>query len=669
MSARTSSADAELIRSLESAFARHTGHIGLPELQRALGLVLGSTDEQVARRVLRAFDREERGSVDTEAFLASVRALVAGGERERLEFAFRLLDDDADGSISESELLRMIAISSADDEGGSRARTTDELTSALFRAADSDGDGRLSFDELVGVVRKHPQLLRNFTQSEALWMAPQPGRGALLQQLAASPRRAARSPRKKSAGPLRTLDNHRYDLLAIAAWLGGNLALFMYTLGPAASSVPGAGWVQLARAFAACTSLNLALVFIPSMRHVVARLRQAWWAEGLDMDRARGAQRVLGHAILGLSWAHAVAYALAFESGHHALGVRRMLSSTYHGGTGVLVLTIFTALWTVGFLRARGSALLMYLVLAALLLVHAPSFSLWATLPLLGLCYELNSRRRKRSRRALVQELTPLRSGTTCMTIERPAAFRFEAGSYIFVHVPEIAKHTWQPLTISSAPEQSDLTLYVRSEDDWTVALRRAAEARLKRGDKSPWLAHIDGPYGTSSARIFHTRNAVLIGAGHGVTPLASVLSSIVARTSGTARGFCDVRHLQFFWLNRNQYSYEWLSAQLAELQRAPVGIPIGVYTCLTGGRTGSTSAALEITRDLARLDDVRDATPGLRVTMHTGHPDWRVVLTAIADRHAPEPVEVFFCGPPGLGAKLRGHCARIGIRFHEERF
>jgi Ca2+-binding EF-hand superfamily protein/predicted ferric reductase len=659
MSALISSADADLIHSLESAIARHSGSDGLielPELQKALGL----KNEHVARRLLRAVDHKRREArdtndkIDSHAFMQALRALAVGGERARLEFAFRFHDEDADGAISEPEMLRMIAISSGDRSVVTRAsQPPDELAKALFRAADADHDGRLTFEEFARAMRKHPELLRSLTQRDSLWVAPQ---------------RSAAVPERVATNPLRLLDNHRYNVLALVLWLCSNIAIFMYVVGHlnATPSVPGASWVGLARAFAACLSFNTALVFLPAMRHLVAHIRQSWWGQKLDIDRVGRAQRVLGHVIVGLAWAHAIAYALAFESGHHALGVRRMLTRTYPGSTGALLLLALTALWSLAVVRSRSrrAAYSLYGVLAALIVLHAPSFLIWAALPLLGLGFEIVSRRRKRIRQALVQELVPLRSGVTRITIERPAAFRFDAGNYVFLNLPQIAKHVWHPFTVSSPPEQSDLTLHALQQDEWTVALRKAAERRVKRKDKTPWLAHLDGPHGASSARIFHTRNAVLIGAGDGIAPFASIFGSIVARSGKPGTDACNLRNVQFFWLNRAPHHYEWFHDQLRELERMPVQIQIGVHGCVTGGTTSSTSAALEIAREIQQ-----QALHGLHATAHSGHPDWRIVLTAIADQHAPEPVEVFFCGPPGLGAKLRGHCEHINMRFHEEKF
>ena len=44
---------------------------------------------------------------------------------------------------------------------------------------------------------------------------------------------------------------------------------------------------------------------------------------------------------------------------------------------------------------------------------------------------------------------------------------------------------------------------------------------------------YIDGPYGTPTRRIFASEHAVLIGAGIGITPFASILQSILYRWVG----------------------------------------------------------------------------------------------------------------------------------------
>ena len=41
-------------------------------------------------------------------------------------------------------------------------------------------------------------------------------------------------------------------------------------------------------------------------------------------------------------------------------------------------------------------------------------------------------------------------------------------------------------------------------------------------------IVYIDGPYGTSTRRLFDTEHVVLIGAGIGVSPYVSVLQSVL---------------------------------------------------------------------------------------------------------------------------------------------
>ena len=49
------------------------------------------------------------------------------------------------------------------------------------------------------------------------------------------------------------------------------------------------------------------------------------------------------------------------------------------------------------------------------------------------------------------------------LEIGRPKGFRFNAGDYIFVNIPKIARYEWHPFTISSSAEgKSPLSLHVR---------------------------------------------------------------------------------------------------------------------------------------------------------------------------------------------------------------
>jgi NADPH oxidase 5 len=85
--------------------------------------------------------------------------------------------------------------------------------------------------------------------------------------------------------------------------------------------------------------------------------------------------------------------------------------------------------------------------------------------------------------------------------------------------------------------------------------------------------------------------------------------------------------------------------------------------------RSGVTAFGLELAREVMHDSGRSDFITGLRSKTHLGHPDWEAMLGAIAARHQPNPVDVFYCGPRGLAKKLEPICHRMGMRFREERF
>ncbi|KAK6643680.1 hypothetical protein RUM43_005190 [Polyplax serrata] len=92
----------------------------------------------------------------------------------------------------------------------------------------------------------------------------------------------------------------------------------------------------------------------------------------------------------------------------------------------------------------------------------------------------------------------------------------------------------------------------------------------------------IDGPYGTPSNHIFRAQHAVLIATGIGVTPFASILQSIMHRywkarhtcpqckffwASEIPHAVMNLRKVDFFWINRDQRSFEWFVNLLSQLE------------------------------------------------------------------------------------------------------
>ncbi len=668
-STRPSLVDALLLERLERSFAELAGDDGMidaPKLQKALGLRSGD----LAQRVLSHFDRDGDGLVDREEFIAGVRQLSTGDDQEKLRFAFDLHDHDGDGALGPDDMLRMIALGLAEDDVVTDADEPRRLAHVLFLLADKNRDGRISFEEFEAVVRARPALLRSMTRSETRWLAPSE---EVLHRL----ERKHGSPRERLS---RYLENRRKSLLFLLAWLLANALVFAQSLAQPHPRNLGSDLMQLGRATGVCIGLNGALVLIPVMRKLLTWLRSRWLGRVLPVDEALGFHRLVGYSLVVLSVLHGLAFACSYPFGHPGSSVTKLLLETERGFSGSWLLAVLLVIWFFARSAVRRSEQfelfylthLLYVVWFVVLIVHAPAFLLWGAVPLSAFFVEQAWRVRNRGRDSRIVSAQALRSGVTRIALQAPGGFSYRAGDYVFLCIPAIARHEWHPFTISSAPESRELTVHVRSLGNWTGALRRYAERADADGSASSLPVRIDGPYGSPSTHIFQSRYAVMIGAGIGVTPFASVLGSLVLRANGepAVDGVeAKLEKVHFFWLNRDQYSFEWFDALLQQLEQIDHAALLDVNICMTGGQTGAFVAGLELARDLLHSLGQRDVVTGLRTKTHMGHPDWERTLREIAEQHAPASVDVYFCGPDGLANKVRPICERLGMQFRQEHF
>lgn len=621
----------------------------------ACGEALGIGSDELAERVLSAFDVATAEST-TSDFLQAVRGVVLGGPRERIAFAFRLHDWDDDGVLTQPDLVRMMTLGLSEDRAAVPTGAAERLASALWRDAGALHTGAMTFDDFLAAVMHSPAALELITHSAARWLAPNED---VLARLA--------HPRSRRMRALRTLQNQTAAVVVLVAWAVANVALFAYAVDLYADQNV---LVRLARGGGACLNLNGALILIPMMRRLLTRVRRSRVGHALPVDSAVTFHRIVGSTMFAFALLHTAAHVLNYAVSSDMTAMGELLT-TLVGFSGTLLLAVFTVMWVFSRKRVRGSARfplfygthLLYLGWFALALIHAPNFWLWATVPIAGFAAEQILRRARRHPAVDVPAGHALRSGTTRLAIDRPAGFAHRAGDYLFLRIPAIASHEWHPFTISSAPERHRISVHVRALGDWTTTLRTTVE---RHADPTPLTAHLDGPYGAPATHIVDARNAVLIGAGIGVTPFASVLESIVLRSLRQSPDQVT-RSVNFFWVNRDLHSFEWFAELLAAVERIDDKHIISSHLFMTGQRDDPAAARRYLSRRIARLG----GTPAskLRFRLELTRPDWEKELGDIARRCAPEPVHVFFCGPPGLARTLKRTCADLGMPFRQERF
>ncbi|XP_064476773.1 NADPH oxidase 5-like isoform X2 [Ornithodoros turicata] len=208
---------------------------------------------------------------------------------------------------------------------------------------------------------------------------------------------------------------------------------------------------------------------------------------------------------------------------------------------------------------------------------------------------------------------------------------------------------------------------------------------------KDPLVVRIDGPYGSPSSHIFQAQHAVMVAAGIGVTPFASILQSIMYRyyqarstcpkcshcwVAKKPQSFMKLRKVDFIWINRSQESLEWFVRLLSELEmeQAMFGdvlerfLDIHIYITSALDRTDMKAVGLQLALDLLHERDKRCFITGLKTRTQPGRPNWDQVFRDLKAEQKGK-ITVFYCGPPSLGQILHDHCNKNDFSFRKEIF
>uniref|UniRef100_A0A452U7X9 NADPH oxidase 2 n=1 Tax=Ursus maritimus TaxID=29073 RepID=A0A452U7X9_URSMA len=248
--------------------------------------------------------------------------------------------------------------------------------------------------------------------------------------------------------------------------------------------------------------------------------------------------------------------------------------------------------------------------------------------------------------------------------------FSMEVGQYIFVNCPSISYLEWHPFTLTSAPEEDFFSIHIRAAGDWTENLIRAFEQQ-----QSPIpRIEVDGPFGTVSEDVFQYEVAVLVGAGIGVTPFASVLKSIWYKFRHADHNL-KTQTIYFYWICRETGAFAWFNDLLASLEREMEELGkvdfLNYRLFLTGWDSNIAGHAT------LNFDKATDILTGLKQKTSFGRPMWDNEFSTIANAHPRSVVGVFLCGPQALAKSLSKRChqyssldpRKVQFYFNKENF
>lgn len=303
----------------------------------------------------------------------------------------------------------------------------------------------------------------------------------------------------------------------------------------------------------------------------------------------------------------------------------------------------------------------------------------------------------------ILREIRGLRTTYISKVIQHPGniievqmfrqKIKAKAGQYIFLNCPAVSAWQYHPFTLTSAPEEDHLSIHVRMVGNFTkefgkilgctdslqknpkrpagpqrafTVMNRKANGANAHGPQLFPNISIDGPYSTASGDIFKYETAVLVGAGIGVTPFASILKSTWYHMSNPDTWAKNrLRKVYFFWICRDFESLAWFKSLLLAIEEQDKTRQIEVRAHLTAKISHEDALNIQL-----NYED-RDPITGLIAPTNFGRPNWDMIFRGIKKLHCPGEAGVFFCGPNGLGNELALKCNQYsepgaeGFEFH----
>ncbi|KAJ8311769.1 hypothetical protein KUTeg_011124 [Tegillarca granosa] len=635
-------------------------------------------------RIFTLLDKNQDGLLEFHELINGVELLTRGSQMQKLEFLFNLMD------VHENSL-------SFDDD------KLDALTDLFFDSMDEDNDGTITFNELKNELLKHPGLIDNLTFSGLQWIKPP-----------TAPKKKTFEFRYFTSIYIR---NNLRKIFFLIVYILTNIGLGFY-----------AGWTHrqshvfliIARICGMNLNFNCTFIVILVLRTLITKFRETRLYKYLPFDQHIFFHKMVGVFIAVFAVVHASAHianaVVVSQSGDIALlemllttkaGIGWILGSAYITGWILLVILVVMVICSLSCVRRRGYfevfyfSHMLYIPFWIGCILHGPDFWKWFVGPgFIFLCEKLirtRILRRAKYGDVIIEEVNLLPSQVTHLVIRRPKNFKFMAGDYLFLNIPIIAKYEWHPFTISSAPE---LKGKMRTGYHYISCLLGPGLTKctsILTIMMDIWTCHIDGPYGTGAREILESEHAVLICSGIGVTPMASILQSILLRYK-TSRNCCpncsyiwhdsdkipeslmNLRKVDFIWINRNQKCFEWFVSLLTEIEiyqqlvekTAPTKngylFDMQLYMTAAKQKTDMRGIGLQIALDLMRQKEEVDLITGLRTKTEPGRPNFNKLFHDISLR-ARGNVKVFYCGNQTLAKTVKQYCEKYKFGFSKEHF
>jgi NADPH oxidase 2 len=376
----------------------------------------------------------------------------------------------------------------------------------------------------------------------------------------------------------------------------------------------------IARSAALVLHFDIALLILPVCRTLISLLRQTPLNGIIPFDKNITFHKLVAYSIVFFTWVHTFAHwsnfaMLAMKQRLGFVGWLKINFLTGPGWSGYVMLFALMAILFTAVEKPRRANyerfwythhlfvifFLFWSIHGAFCMIKADTApfcfgtgTFWQYWMVGGFAYLLERILREIRGRHTTYVTKVIQHPSNVVEIQMHKAHtKTRAGQYIFLCCPEVSIWQYHPFTLTSAPEEDYISVHVRMVGNFTKALGKAlgctepaGKGEKKQRSEVVSMApmggkgmtpgglqkllprvYVDGPFGSASEDVFKFETALLVGAGIGVTPFASILKSIWYRMSNATAHQTRLKKVYFFWVCRDFGSLEWFKSLLTAIE------------------------------------------------------------------------------------------------------
>lgn len=520
-------------------------------------------------------------------------------------------------------------------------------------------------------------------------------------------------------------------------------------------------WAPLAKGFGNMLNFNCSLLLVPVLRTIIRWLYNVSTAgEGLfnrlvrglltfvPVDLAIAFHKLIAKVVVFASFGHVVMHLINFVLAETNT-VSRFGWWPWISGGFITTFMLFIYSAAAPIVREGHFEIFWYnhhffVGFFFMLLLHGaggwgPNFWKWVLGP--GLLYIIERLLRMyRARQPVVLlSVTNMKPNVFALEFAKEGvlASEYKEGQYMFICCPRLSKIQWHPFTISSAPQEKSVTLHIRKQKpgSWTYELSQYLSAmgpasavyyeftrqtvkgvvpgKILGPDGNP-IFQIDGPHSAPTQHVSEYDHVMIIGAGIGVTPVASTLKSVTMHKWKYYMGKCHPDHAYFFWACSHSEidSFRWLIRTIKDAEDEVYDMRAKTPKDMSQKRFEFHIFVSSVPKGQKPIDVVVDDEVGFwgvpkpadyldkvrapfseadlyrammcpephsvfgDIHIWAGRPRWSERFAAVAAAHPSGDIGVAFCGNPGIANDLQTCCYKYSsleerrfFKLHKENF